>query len=82
MTRVLNCKELISFLADYLDGGLLPETLALFEKHLEGCRSCRAYLSSYRETILMVRRVSAPVVRPDLRDAPEELISAILAAAP
>ncbi|HET8798829.1 MAG TPA: zf-HC2 domain-containing protein [Thermoanaerobaculia bacterium] len=75
----MKCEELISFLADYLDGLLPAETLASFEKHLEGCRSCRAYLATYRETILMARSATQSP-RLDVSDAPEELIKAILAA--
>jgi anti-sigma factor RsiW len=75
----MKCEELISFLAGYLDGLLPLETLATFEKHLEGCRSCRAYLATYRETILMARK-AAQAPRLEISDAPEELVRAILAA--
>lgn len=76
----MKCEELISFLADYLDGLLAPEIAATFESHLEGCRSCRAYLATYRETIRMARNaVSAPEL--NVNEAPEELIAAILASA-
>ncbi len=77
----MNCAELISFLADFLEGHLPPETVATFEKHLERCTSCTAYLATYRETILMARR-AARAPRPDVSDAPEELIAAILASKP
>jgi anti-sigma factor RsiW len=75
----MRCDELISFLDDYLDGGLAVETVIAFEAHLIGCRSCRAYLASYRETIVIARdAMRAPML--DVSEAPEELIAAILAA--
>ncbi|MGN6182331.1 MAG: anti-sigma factor family protein [Thermoanaerobaculia bacterium] len=74
----MKCEEFIAFLADYLDELLPRETIARFELHLAGCRSCTAYLATYRETILMARN-AANAARLDVRDAPEELIAAILA---
>ena len=53
----MNCSELITtFLADYFDGTLPPDTLADFEHHLDVCESCVAYLRTYRETITMAAR--------------------------
>ena len=72
------CEQLIAFLDDYLDGRLDEETLAAFERHLSICRSCVAYLASYRETIRIARAATlAPVIVVD--DAPEELVSAVMA---
>ena len=74
----MNCSELItSFLADYFDGTLPPDTLADFEHHLDVCESCVAYLRTYRATITMaVAAGTAP--RVDVQDVPEELVKAIL----
>ena len=75
---MMKCADLIStFLADYLEHRLAPETLADFEHHLDVCPSCVAYLRSYRETIAMsVAAGRAP--RLGLQDVPEELVAAIL----
>ncbi|HEX2834170.1 MAG TPA: zf-HC2 domain-containing protein [Thermoanaerobaculia bacterium] len=70
----MKCEEFITFLADYLDGELPPETVERFQRHLDGCRSCTAYLATYRETILMARGV----VGVELTEVPEELIEAVL----
>lgn len=41
------CPEMVKFLDDYLDG-LLPADLARrFEKHLEDCPGCTAFLNTY-----------------------------------
>jgi len=75
----MNCREIIEFLLDYLDGELSSATTADFERHLAVCESCVAYLASYRETI----RVSRLAVTEDLvDDVPEELIEAILQSRP
>jgi anti-sigma factor RsiW len=75
----ITCRELISFIADYVDGVLETDTLFEFERHLAVCPSCVAYLGSYRETIRVAKLTAAA---PDLlvEEAPAELIEAILAA--
>jgi anti-sigma factor RsiW len=70
----MNCSELITtFLADYIEGQLPPDTLADFEHHLDVCPSCVAYLQSYRATMALA---AGATVVPD--DVPEELVNAIL----
>ncbi|HZS33205.1 MAG TPA: anti-sigma factor [Methylomirabilota bacterium] len=62
MTR-LTCRDVIDLLADYLEATVSPETLAAFERHLEGCPACVAYLNTYRKTrelTATVARVSMP----------------------
>lgn len=73
----MNCREVIAFLVEYLDGELPADARAEFERHLSLCESCVAYLATYRETIQISRMAAA---RKDdfLDDAPEELIEAIL----
>jgi anti-sigma factor RsiW len=57
--RHLTCKEVIlDYLADYLDARLSPEALADFERHLEGCAACRAYLATYEKTRKVTRQAS------------------------
>ena len=73
----MNCRDVIEFLAEYLDGELSAHTTAEFERHLAICVSCTAYLATYRETIRLSRYAASQ--RDDLLDdAPEELIEAIL----
>ncbi len=74
----MKCSNLITtFLMDYVDGTLPPETLTDFEHHIDGCASCVSYLRTYRETIAMAAAAgTAP--RVDVEDVPEELVRAIL----
>ena len=71
----MNCREVIGFLADYIENALAPQTRAAFEDHLRLCDSCTAYLASYRETIVACRVAES---RDLPQDVPEELIEAIL----
>ena len=77
--RSLSCRELIDFLAAYLDDELPPAERATFEAHLVICPNCVAYLASYRETIRLGKLAFAADYEP-ATDVPEELIDAILAA--
>ena len=83
MTRDANgltCRELVDFLADYLDTTLAPDVRAAFETHIAGCAGCGAYLRSYAETIRLVKRACSAPADPVPREVPEDLVRAILAA--
>lgn len=78
MTRrpYLQCREIIAFLADYIDGVLAAGTRSEFDRHLAVCPSCVAYLASYEATIRMAKAASREA---DAGEPPEELVHAILA---
>ena len=75
----MTCRELITFLMDYLDDALPATERARFDEHLRICAACRAYLQSYEQTIALGRLSLAGNDQiPD--DVPEELVTAILSA--
>lgn len=76
----ITCKELYEFLADYLDGALLPDQRHEFDRHLGVCPSCVAYLDGYRCTIAMSKEAFRPADEPATGKAPPELLKAIQAA--
>ena len=77
----LKCREVIEFLDRYVDGELPATQRREFEWHLRLCRSCRAYLRTYRTTIGLGKSVLAgPEGEPVPGEIPEELVAAILAA--
>jgi anti-sigma factor RsiW len=76
---LLTCRELIAFLAAYLDSELAAEMRAEFEIHLTLCPSCVDYLASYRESIRLGQQACGPDAELPT-DVPRELIDAILAA--
>jgi predicted anti-sigma-YlaC factor YlaD len=71
---VITCRELISFLLEYLDGALDEVERERFEAHLRVCASCTAYLRTYELTIRMGRAASM-----DDCDVPEDLVRAVMA---
>lgn len=73
---MITCRELITFLADYIDGALPAAKNAEFERHLAICDSCVEYIATYRETIRMAKAVEDVPIG----DPPEELVRAIVAA--
>ena len=77
--RTLSCRELIDFLAAYLDAELAPAEHAAFEAHLAVCPYCVDYLASYRETIRLGKLAFTAESSPP-EDVPSKLIDAILAA--
>jgi len=77
--RTLSCRELIEFLAAYLDEELPGEERAAFERHLAVCPYCRDYLATYHQTIHLGKRALAAEAEV-LEEVPRELLSAILAA--
>jgi anti-sigma factor RsiW len=75
----VTCKELIAFIADYLEGALPEAEREVFERHLDECPYCVDYLSSYRSTIELAAALGEdPSV--SVPETPEELIRAILEA--
>lgn len=75
---LLTCRELIDFIAAYLDGELGDEERKRFDAHLRVCQACVDYVDSYRETM------RATLVAYDGEDdipesVPEELVQAVLA---
>ena len=54
----ITCRQLIDFIADYLDGELDDASRGDFERHLDRCDSCHAYLDSYRNTMRLTRLIA------------------------
>ena len=71
---MITCREVISFLLEYLEGSLPPGEAERFERHLAKCDSCVAYLRTYEATIRMERLTAA-----EEASVPEDLIKAVLA---
>ncbi len=52
---VETCKDATSLLLEFMSGELDPETTLEFEKHLEVCPDCVAFLNTYRKTVELTR---------------------------
>ncbi|PWT79609.1 MAG: hypothetical protein C5B57_13710 [Blastocatellia bacterium] len=76
----ITCRELTSFIADYLAGELQGEVHRAFEHHLSLCRNCVQYLADYRRAVALGPGAYADDPPGVPGDVPEELVTAILAA--
>lgn len=75
MKVLLTCRDAIDFMGRFLAGELSEPERRRFRWHLRLCRSCRAYLRTYRTTLALAagtREAPAPI--------PDELVLAILLA--
>ncbi len=75
--KSLSCRETTEFLMAYLEGELAEPVRVEFELHLGVCRSCRAFLDTYRSTILLSKESMCGESAPEM---PAELTAAILEA--
>lgn len=73
----MNCREIVDFLMDYVDGELPDHVKACFDMHLQDCPPCVEYLKTYRATVLIAKRCCS---ESPCDEIPEPLIQAILAA--
>lgn len=69
----ITCRELISFLLEYIDGNLPAADRERFESHLARCASCTAYLRTYEATLRLERTIGNDC------EPPEDLIQAVIA---
>jgi anti-sigma factor RsiW len=79
---VVTCQDLIGLLLEYLEGTLGADVVAEFDRHLEACAPCRAYLRTYqrtRELTAEATRVEMPV---ELKALLRELLRREIAVGP
>lgn len=74
----MTCRELVTFLMEYVDGTLPAAERSRFDQHLESCPHCVAYLQSYRQTIRMGKSLLEAQDAPVPSEVPEDLVQAIL----
>ncbi|HEY2796518.1 MAG TPA: zf-HC2 domain-containing protein [Thermoanaerobaculia bacterium] len=73
----ITCRELLDFLDSYLENELPEDRRAEFDRHVDVCPACRAYIRQYGVAIRLAPRAFEPS---EHEEAPEELIEAILRA--
>ena len=72
----ITCREMLTFLAEYLSGALPPARREAFDEHLSRCPECVAYVNNYQAIVGLAKRASEPL--PD--EVPEDLVRALVAA--
>ena len=76
----MKCKELASFLFDYVSGDLADDERTHFEFHLSKCGNCHEYLVQYQMTI-KAGKIACGETSDELpKNIPEDLVKAVLAA--
>lgn len=65
----MNCRQVVSFCLDFLDGSLPEEDRAAFEDHLGCCAPCITFFETYRRTTTLSRDALAAAIPPDVKDA-------------
>jgi anti-sigma factor RsiW len=76
----ITCREVTSFIADYLAGELQGDAHRAFEHHLSLCPNCVQYVADYRRAVALGRGAYAGDPAAVAEDVPTELVTAILAA--
>jgi anti-sigma factor (TIGR02949 family) len=76
----VTCREFIDFLMAYLDGELPPDQRQEFERHINKCGPCVAYLDTYQATIRLGKSACKELDKEVPDCVPDELVDAILAA--
>ena len=67
--RVMNCKQLVELVTDYLEGVMPLSERARFDEHLMKCDGCSEYLRQLRTTIRIVGRLREDDIASPARDA-------------
>jgi anti-sigma factor RsiW len=62
----LSCRELVELITDYLEGALPPADVARFDRHLEGCDGCRAYVEQMRGTVAALGHLPVESLSPEV----------------
>lgn len=52
MTMNMTCEQIEARLPDYMEGDLTGDARAAFERHLEGCASCRAIVAELKSIVV------------------------------
>lgn len=65
---MLQCRDIVELLLEYLDGELDHATAEALEAHLADCQECTAFLNTYRGTVRMTRRLREEILPAALRE--------------
>lgn len=66
--KMMNCKEVVDLLSDYLAGELSEEDVAGIRSHLKGCRNCITFLDSLKTTVNLTHSLKAEDIPPAVVD--------------
>ena len=61
------CRDVLSLLADYLEGRLPADVHTNLDQHLSGCSACVSYVNTYRSTLALLGSLRDSDLPPELR---------------
>ena len=61
------CTDLVTLLADFVEGRLPSPVHASLERHLSACPRCVAQLKTYQSTLSLLRSIKEEDLPPELR---------------
>ena len=65
---MLNCREVVQLVTEYLEDTMAPETRLRFERHIAVCPPCRGFLGQMRETLRVTGELTEESLSPDARE--------------
>jgi anti-sigma factor RsiW len=71
------CKSGVELLMEYMEGALAPDARVAIEAHVAGCPRCQAFMSSYQESVRILRDATQVEMPADLEAS---LMAAVRAA--
>ena len=60
------CMSGVELLMEYMEDALAPDARAAIETHVAGCERCVAFMTSYQESLRILRDATAVEMPPDL----------------
>lgn len=63
----VTCEKVTSFIMEYVNQDLPPEVMQVFDRHIQKCDDCVAFLSTYRQTVTAVSALTYDDIPPDLQ---------------
>jgi hypothetical protein len=63
---MISCKELVTFMIDYLDGALDFKASQEFDLHSVGCLDCHAFLNTYKKTVSLLNSLPCEEIPAEL----------------
>ena len=74
MDDMISCKEIADLILDYLENNLDAENIKEFDRHIEGCVDCHAFLNTYKKTVSLTRQIPCEEIPDELRSRLSSLL--------
>ena len=71
----ITCEQVTALVVDYVTGTLDDTTAGAFERHLQRCRDCIAFLNTYQKTIQTTQSLSYDDIPAEMVQRVQQLLS-------